>query len=273
MRQHGLDFSLCPRSGRFYAGVSQKVGILIDGKPYVAKLAHGGCGMPSAIVEYAASQTYRHLGFDVQDAILGVFEGNLACACSDVAGENSTLVEFFKLRNSLPDDLPGFVEAPSFGRGRIVEDVIAAVDLLSASLPCEELKSAFWRMMAVDALLGISRSSAHWGILRDANGTIRPAPVFSNGHLEEKTNGLLKNGGMQASLFDAIGRCPCKEPLSAVDHAIGRFDVEWFFDLVDRFPETILGVPAASQEMKEDCRERVRCRFGKLRATLGTATA
>ncbi|MBQ9004000.1 MAG: HipA domain-containing protein [Eggerthellaceae bacterium] len=188
-----VNLDSCPESGLFYGGrAGQKVGILIDGEPWIAKYTRStrdlaGKHLPaytsSPLSEYLGSHIYALLGIDAHETLLGYRRGKIVCACKDFTHPDKRLFEFKDIKNSLSDDDPGdFTNVPSDGESVFLSDVLATLSLSEVLRSTPGVRERFWDMFVVDAFLkNPDRNNGNWGLLRSADGSWRLAPVYDLG--------------------------------------------------------------------------------------------
>jgi hypothetical protein len=188
-----VNLDLCPDSGLFYGGrAGQKVGILVNGEPWIAKYPRStrdlaGKHLPaytsSPISEYLGSHIYALLGIDTHETMLGYRRGKIVCACKDFTFPDKRLVEFKDIKNSLSDDEVGdFASVPSDGESVFLSDVLATLSLSEVLRTTPGVRERFWDMFVVDAFLkNPDRNNGNWGLLRAADGTWSLAPVYDLG--------------------------------------------------------------------------------------------
>lgn len=186
------DLRGCASSGEFYGGrAGRKVGILIDGEPWMAKFPRTtrdlmGKHLPSytssPLAEYLGSHIYTLAGVPAHETMLGFFEGKIVCACKDFTWPDKRLVEFRELRNAVPDESEGFSGIPSDGEGVFLSDVLASIELVDVLREAPGVIERFWDMFVIDALIkNPDRNNGNWGLLRGADGSFGLAPVYDNG--------------------------------------------------------------------------------------------
>ena len=119
-----VNLDSCRESGLFYGGrAGQKVGILSDGEPWIAKYPRStrdlvGNHLPaytsSPVSEFLGSRIYALLGIDAHEVMLGYRRGKIVCACKDFTHPDKRLFEFKDIKNALSDDEVGdFTSVPS----------------------------------------------------------------------------------------------------------------------------------------------------------------
>lgn len=188
-----VNLDSCPESGLYYGGrAGQKVGIIIDGEPWIAKYPRStrdlsGKRLPaytsSPVSEYLGSHIYSLLGIDTHETILGYRRGKIVCACKDFTHPNKRLVEFKDIKNSLSDDAAGdFMSVPSDGESIFLSDVLATLSLSEVLRTTPGVRERFWDMFVVDAFLkNPDRNNGNWGLLRGPDGSWGLAPVYDLG--------------------------------------------------------------------------------------------
>lgn len=279
------DFEDCEESGRYYGGdAGRKVGIGWHGSDWLLKFPgptrHLEGSVPShtpaPLSEWLGSHVYAMLGTPVHDTTLGIREGRLVCACRDFTQDGARLVEFRDLRNSLSDDEPGFVEAPSSGRGTVLADVRATIHRAPILTRIEGVHDRFWDMFVTDAFIrNIHRNNTNWGILTGAGRPPRLAPVYDNGsafhnkrtprqiHERLTDPDLLRQDALdvRSCYTDDRGKPipPLKYIRSGQDEActralarfMARFDIDKFHTLLDEIPAQAYGVTIMDDEWRE----------------------
>lgn len=293
------DLTGCDLSGLFYGGdAGQKIGILLDGEPWIAKFPRtikdmAGGHLPtytsSPVSEYLGSKIYEMLGIDVHEVFLACLNGKVVCACRDFTFPDARLVEFKDLRNSISDDTSGFLEAASKGRGVFLNDVLASIEIIPALRQTPGVVDRFWQMFVVDALIeNPDRDNGNWGLLRAADGSLSLAPVYDNGsslfckRSASLTEKRLKNA--DAIQQDAFGTNVSIYRLSDperpegkairpfeymkttenehLDRAVCRIaqaiDLDLIDELVDSIPEVAYGETLLTAKQKESHKRLIR---------------
>ena len=187
-----IDFDDCPRSGIFYGGrAGRKLGVLIDGEPWILKFPRpgrelAGSHVPSytssPVSEWLGSHIYESLGIPAHKTVLGYREGHVVCACKDFTYGGKSLYEFAQLKTEMSDDQTGFEGSPSDGSVLWLSDVLATISQLTILRSIPGVIERFWDMFVVDALLkNPDRNNGNWGILSLPEGGYELAPVYDNG--------------------------------------------------------------------------------------------
>ena len=144
-----------------------------DGKP--TELSYTN----SCISEHIASSIFNMLGVKAQETMLGTFTVNgkekIVCACLDFTEDGKKFYDFCSIKNTVLD-------SDSYGSGTELSDILEAIERQQFVDPIR-LKTHFWEMFAVDALLGnFDRHNGNWGFLYDPKNDRREiAPVYDCG--------------------------------------------------------------------------------------------
>jgi len=171
-----FDFSAYKLSGITYGGSEKKIGILIDGFPYMLKFQKKtpfGFRF-NTISEYLGSHIFKILGFDCQDTYLGVYGKENVVACKDFVNDSVQFVPFNDVGEStIEEDKEKFQYS--------YEDITELLKINKKITNVSETISSFFEVYIVDALLGnFDRHGNNWGFLKKEN-KYRLAPIFDNG--------------------------------------------------------------------------------------------
>lgn len=171
-----ISFDRYPLSGRYYGGSEKKLGILINGEPYMLKfpkkLLIGR--IYSHISEHLGSCIYSLLGIDAQETILGTYHGEEIVACKDFLDNGSFFVPFNDVGESTLD-----LDKEKYQYS--YEDIVKMLLANKKLTQTEETVSLFFDIYIVDALIGnFDRHGANWGFIK-RGGKYSMAPVFDNG--------------------------------------------------------------------------------------------
>ena len=171
-----IDFSKYELSNIYYGGSEKKIGILIDGEPYMLKFQKKtpfGSRM-NHICEYLGSHIFEILGMDVHKTYLGVYKGNEVVACKDFVKNGYQFVPFNDVGESSID-----VDIEKYQYS--YEDIIELLEKNKKITNTKETILSFFDIFIVDALIGnFDRHGANWGFLKKDN-KYHLAPVFDNG--------------------------------------------------------------------------------------------
>jgi hypothetical protein len=187
-----VDLEACEPSYRYYGGrAGQKLGILIDGEPWIAKYPRSGRDLrgrhvpsytSSPVAEWLGSHIYASAGIPVHQTMLGWHGGKVVCACKDFCTNGTQLIEFNRLKNTLSDDEEDFVGSPSDGEVVFLQDVLSALSLIEPLRNVAGVRERFWDMFVMDAFIkNPDRNNGNWGLLMGGGLPPRLAPVDDNG--------------------------------------------------------------------------------------------
>ena len=157
------DLGNAELSYRFYGGrAGQKIGILIDGEPWIAKYPRSGRDLvgrhvpghaSSPVAEWLGSHIYSSVGIPAHETMLGWHGGKVVCACRDFCVDGAQLVEFNRLKNTLSDDEEDFVGSPSDGEVTWLQDVLSSLSLVELLRTTPGVVDRFWDMFVMDAFI------------------------------------------------------------------------------------------------------------------------
>lgn len=171
-----IDFSNYKLSNIQYGGLEKKIGILIDGAPYMLKFQKNTPFEKryNHICEYIGSHIFEQLGFDVHETHLGYYKKNEVVACKDFVTEGVQFVPFNDVGESS-------IEVNKDIYQYSYEDIIELLESNKKLTNVSETISVFFEMYIVDALIGnFDRHGANWGFLKKNNKYFL-APIFDNG--------------------------------------------------------------------------------------------
>ena len=181
-----LDFTALPTRNKFYAGANgAKIAVIYDGEQYMLKfpapapknkeLSYAN----SCISEYIGCHIFNSVGIAAQETLLGIYRKNgaekIVVACKDFTSQGITLQDFASLKNRI-------IDSERNGYGTELADILSTIDEQTA-MDSETLKTRFWDMFIVDALIGNwDRHNGNWGFLyNNATDEVTLAPVFDCG--------------------------------------------------------------------------------------------
>ena len=171
-----MDFSMYPVSSRYYSGSEKKIGILINGSPYMLKFQKKTAfGLRyNHISEYIGSHIFALLDFPTQETYVGTYQGEQVVACKDFIESGVQFVPFNDVGEStLDQDKERYQYS--------YEDIMKMLQDNSKLTRVEETIRSFWEIYIVDALLGnFDRHGSNWGFIK-TNNNYSLAPVFDNG--------------------------------------------------------------------------------------------
>lgn len=171
-----FDFSNYPLSNVRYGGSERKLGILINGEPYMLKfqkITQFG-KRNNHLSEYLGSHIFELLGFNVHQTYLGSYKNEAVVACKDFVCNGFEFVPFNDVGEST-------IETDKEKYQYSYNDIILLLEKNKKITSIEETVSIFFDMFIVDALIGnFDRHGANWGFLK-INNKYSLAPIFDNG--------------------------------------------------------------------------------------------
>lgn len=235
-----IDFTSCEiNKFKAYGGANgNKINILYEGKSYMLKFPPvpsrnklmsytNGC-----ISEYLACKIFRAIGINTQETILGTYtdkrgKEKIVVACKDFTADGKKLMEFAHLKNTC-------VDSEQSGYGKELSSIMKAIDEQTL-LPSSEIRSFFWDMFIVDALLGnFDRHNGNWGLLIDEKlKTVEIAPVYDCGSCLYPQ---LSEEGMKKVLYsdDEINQRIYVFPASSIEEVGKKIS---YFDFISSLKE------------------------------------
>lgn len=192
-----LDFENYPLDyNHVYGGhAAQKLGILINGVPYMLKYPNNlkeknikNCSLSysnSPYSEYIGSHIYEILGIPVHKTYLGTRRNHIVVACKNFCEPDEKLMMFSEIKTTFEpsarfDDSPSVTE----GSNADLEEILQILDEHPFFEFVRELvKLRFWNMFIIDAYIGNpDRNNENWGLVSGIDGKKRLAPVYDNGN-------------------------------------------------------------------------------------------
>ena len=170
------DFSNCKLSNIRYGGSERKLGILINGEPYMLKFQKNTKfgKRNNHICEFLGSHIFELLGINAHKTYLGIYNGEFVVACKDFAVNGYEFVPFNDVGEST-------IETDKEKYQYSYEDIISLLEKNKKITNVDETISIFFEIYIIDALLGnFDRHGANWGFLKKDN-KYKLAPVFDNG--------------------------------------------------------------------------------------------
>ncbi len=247
-----MDFSNYPLSDRYYAGSERKLGILIQGFPYMLKFQKKTAfGYRfNHISEYLGSHVFDMLGFPTQETYLGTFQGEQVVACKDFIGPGIQFVPFNDVGESALDQDKDRYQYSYADIMKMLKDNTKLTKV-------NETIRVFWEIYIVDALLGnFDRHGSNWGFIKQ-NNAYTLAPVFDNGSClfpamsdenemnmvmasREETNkrvytfptSQIKLRGKKSSYYEVIHSCAFPECNKALAAVYNRLDLPRIDELI-----------------------------------------
>ena len=181
-----IDFTNAVQKNKTYAGANgSKISVLYNGEQYMLKFPpfptknKGISYTNSCISEYIGCKVFETVGIPVQETVIGTYTSKgkkkIVVACKDFTSQGITLQDFASLKNRI-------IDSERNGYGTELTDILSTIDEQTA-MDSETLKTRFWDMFIVDALIGNwDRHNGNWGFLyNNATDEVTLAPVFDCG--------------------------------------------------------------------------------------------
>lgn len=249
-----------------YGGANgNKINIIYEGTSYMLKfppIPNKSKSMSytnSCISEYLACHIFQSLGIPVQETLLGTYtdkrgKEKIVVACKDFTADGKKLMEFAHLKNTC-------VDSEQNGYGTDLLSIMKTIEEQTL-IPSVNLRTFFWDMFVVDALLGnFDRHNGNWGILIDEQQQCAEiAPVYDCGSClypqldvanmmkvlknEDEINqrifvfptSAIMENDKKISYFDFISSLQNKECNDAVKRITRRINMEHIFRLIEETP-------------------------------------
>lgn len=181
-----IDFTNAVQKNKTYAGANGgKISVLYNGEQYMLKfppfptINKEMSYTNSCISEYIGCKVFEYVGIPVQETVIGTYTSKgkekVVVACKDFTSQGITLQDFASLKNRI-------IDSERNGYGTELADILSTIDEQTA-MDSETLKTRFWDMFIVDALIGNwDRHNGNWGFLyNNATDEVTLAPVFDCG--------------------------------------------------------------------------------------------
>ncbi len=181
-----IDFTNAVQKNKTYAGANGgKISVLYNGEQYMLKfppfptINKEMSYTNSCISEYIGCKVFETVGIPVQETVIGTYTSKgkekIVVACKDFTSQGITLQDFASLKNRI-------IDSERNGYGTELADILSTIDEQTA-MDSETLKTRFWDMFIVDALIGNwDRHNGNWGFLyNNATDEVTLAPVFDCG--------------------------------------------------------------------------------------------
>lgn len=181
-----IDFTNAVQKNKTYAGANGgKISVLYNGEQYMLKfppfptINKEISYTNSCISEYIGCKVFESVGIPVQETVIGTYTSKgkekIVVACKDFTSQGITLQDFASLKNRI-------IDSERNGYGTELADILSTIDEQTA-MDSETLKTRFWDMFIVDALIGNwDRHNGNWGFLyNNATDEVTLAPVFDCG--------------------------------------------------------------------------------------------
>ena len=262
-----IDFTNCRiLPGKAYNGANgSKIAVEYEGKAYMLKFPPSGDGKPtelsytnSCISEYIGCKVFESVGIPVQETVIGTYTSKgkekVVVACKDFTSQGITLQDFASLKNRI-------IDSERNGYGTELADILSTIDEQTA-MDSETLKTRFWDMFIVDALIGNwDRHNGNWGFLyNNATDEVTLAPVFDCGSslypqadedlvkkiLSDKTElnhrifdiplSAVTYNGKKINYFKFLSEGKFPDCNKALKRIASRIDIKKIYEIIDNTP-------------------------------------
>ncbi len=271
------NYDKCPLSKRSYGGSERKLGILLNGQPYMLKFRkRTPFGYRyNTISEYLGSHIYQSIGIPCQDTLLGTYHNEEVVACKDFLTDGFQFVPFNDVGESTIEEDKNLYQYT-------YDDIMHLLVLNKKLTDVEESISSFFDIYIVDALIGnFDRHGENWGFLKKDN-KYTLAPVFDNGSClypnmtdedemrkilsdEEQINARIydsptsqiKINNKKSSYFEVISSLQFDEINKSLIKIYTKIDLNVINALID-------DIPSISDTHKEFYRTMIKQRYKKI---------
>ena len=157
------------------AQIGRKIAITYNNETYMLKFdtEKKGVYYNASISEYVSCKILKELGFNVQDVILGTYNGEKVVACKIFSDNDNVLNDFASIKNSYS------YKPRSNGYGIELNEVLETIEDQNI-IDKNKLLEHFWEMFILDSLLAnFDRHNGNWGFLiNQKKGIVKIAPIF-----------------------------------------------------------------------------------------------
>ena len=260
-----IDFTSAKVKNKAYAGANgSKISVIYNNEQYMLKFPP----LPtinkemsytnSCISEYIGCKIFDSVGIPVQETVIGTYTSNgrekIVVACKDFTSPGITLQDFASLKNRI-------IDSERNGYCTELNDILSTIDE-QTSMDSDVIKTRFWDMFIVDALIGNwDRHNGNWGFLyNNSTDEVVLAPVFDCGSslypqadesimqavLNDKNElnhrvfdmplSAITYNGKKINYFKFISAAEFAECNEALKRITSRIDMEKIFEIIDSTP-------------------------------------
>ena len=248
-----MDLSSNNAVSQYYGGSERKMGIVVDGQPYLMKFQMRSEFGPkfNHVSEHLGSQIFNLIGLESQETQLATYRGEEVVICKFFLNKGEQFVPFNDIGDSSLDTDKGHHHYS-------YDDISYLLRMNRKLTDIEETSDRFWDIFIVDALLGnFDRHGGNWGFIKKDN-RYRLSPVFDNGSClfpqmyddaemssiiasEELTNervykfptSQIKLRGKKSSYHEVISGLTFPECNDALKRIVPRIDLERIGTVID----------------------------------------
>lgn len=260
-----IDFTSAKVKNKAYAGANgSKISVIYNNEQYMLKFPP----LPtinkemsytnSCISEYIGCKIFDSVGIPVQETVIGTYTSNgrekIVVACKDFTSPGITLQDFASLKNRI-------IDSERNGYGTELNDILSTIDE-QTSMDSDAIKTRFWDMFIVDALIGNwDRHNGNWGFLyNNSTDEVVLAPVFDCGSSlypqadDELMTRILNNknefnhrifdiplsaityNGKKINYFNFLSEGKFEDCNTALKRILSRIDMKKFYEIIDDTP-------------------------------------
>lgn len=260
-----IDFTIAKVKNKAYAGANgSKISVIYNNEQYMLKFPP----LPtinkemsytnSCISEYIGCKIFDSVGIPVQETVIGTYTSNgrekIVVACKDFTSPGITLQDFASLKNRI-------IDSERNGYGTELNDILSTIDE-QTSMDSDVIKTRFWDMFIVDALIGNwDRHNGNWGFLyNNSTDEVVLAPVFDCGSSlypqadDELMTRILNNknefnhrifdiplsaiiyNGKKINYFNFLSEGKFKDCNTALKRILSRIDMKKIYEIIDDTP-------------------------------------
>lgn len=260
-----IDFTSAKVKNKAYAGANgSKISVIYNNEQYMLKFPP----LPtinkemsytnSCISEYIGCKIFDSVGIPVQETVIGTYTSNgrekIVVACKDFTSPGITLQDFVSLKNRI-------IDSERNGYGTELNDILSTIDE-QTSMDSDAIKTRFWDMFIVDALIGNwDRHNGNWGFLyNNSTDEVVLAPVFDCGsslylQVDDELMTIILNNknefnhrifdiplsaitynGKKINYFNFLSEGKFEDCNTALKRILSRIDMKKFYEIIDGTP-------------------------------------
>ena len=260
-----IDFTSAKVKNKAYAGANgSKISVIYNNEQYMLKfppfptINKEMSYTNSCISEYIGCKIFDSVGIPVQETVIGTYTSNgrekIVVACKDFTSPGITLQDFASLKNRI-------IDSKRNGYGTELNDILSTIDE-QTSMDSDVIKTRFWDMFIVDALIGNwDRHNGNWGFLyNNSTDEVVLAPVFDCGSSlypqadDELMTRILNNknefnhrifdiplsaiiyNGKKINYFNFLSEGKFEDCNTALKRILNRIDMKKIYEIIDDTP-------------------------------------
>lgn len=260
-----IDFTSAKVKNKAYAGANgSKISVIYNNEQYMLKfpplptINKETSYTNSCISEYIGCKIFDSVGIPVQETVIGTYTSNgrekIVVACKDFTSPGITLQDFVSLKNRI-------IDSERNGYGTELNDILSTIDE-QTSMDSDAIKTRFWDMFIVDALIGNwDRHNGNWGFLyNNSTDEVVLAPVFDCGSSlypqadDELMTIILNNknefnhrvfdipmsaityNGKKINYFNFLSEGKFEDCNTALKRILSRIDMKKIYEIIDDTP-------------------------------------